>query len=208
MMRMGDYLLEVEYATTNLLAIIWKERERLRSLETDVASLTKRAEYNYRRAEFVSANAEDHDDVAMATGLYWDNYFGDDKERYYKNKDREKLIEEIAAHAFSVGSIAGSLLQYAKQGVSLCHRGLVACPNGRGFGSQFLKDIIWQSRNQTMHWEEGRLSSQVRQCFETLAKEINVSFEDYQKRNMAIDVIDLLGWTDFAKFRDDMLLLA
>jgi hypothetical protein len=57
-------------------------------------------------------NAEDPDDVAMATGMYWENYFGDDKERYYKDKDREKLIEEIAAHAFSVGSIAGSLLQY------------------------------------------------------------------------------------------------
>ena len=208
MMKMGDYLLEIEYATTNLIAIIWKERERLRNLETEVASLTERAEDNYRRAEFVAMNAEDPDDVAMATGMYWENYFGDDKERYYKDKDREKLIEEIAAHAFSVGSIAGSLLQYAKQGISLCHGGLAACPNGRGFGSQFLKDVIWQGRNQTMHWEEGHLSSQVRQCFEKLANEINTSFADYQNRNIGLDIIDLLGWVDFAKFRDDMLLLA
>ena len=78
----------------------------------------------------------------------------------------------------------------------------------RRFGSQFLKDIIWQGRNQTMHWEEGHLSSQVRQCFEKLANEINTSFADYQNRNVAVDLIDLLGWVDFAKFRDDMLLLA
>jgi hypothetical protein len=87
MMKMGDYLLEIEYATSSLIATIWKERERLRSLEAEVASLTKRAEDNYRRAEFVATNAEDPDDVAMATGMYWENYFGDDKERYYKDKD-------------------------------------------------------------------------------------------------------------------------
>jgi hypothetical protein len=58
-----------------------------------------------------------------------------------------------------------------------------------------------------MHWEEGHLSSQVRQCFAKLANETNASSADYQTRNMALDVIDLLGWVDFAKFRDDMLLL-
>jgi hypothetical protein len=153
-------------------------------------------------------NAGDPDDVAMATGIFWENYFGEDKKRYYKDKDREKLVEKIAAHAFSVGSIAGSLLQCAKQGISLCHGGLGRCPNGRAFGSQFLKDVIWQGRNQAMHWEEGNLSPRVRECFDKLAREVKPSFADYRERNMAVDVIDSLGWVDLTKFRADMHSLA
>ena len=52
------------------------------------------------------------------------------------------------------------------------------------------------------------LMAQVRLCFDKLSKEINAKFGDYKKRNMAIDVIELLGWTDFAKFRTDLLSLA
>lgn len=208
MMAMGDYLAEIEFAAGSLIPIIWEERHHLRKLEAEVASLTKLVEDNYRRAESVVMNAEDPDDVAMATGMYWENYFGDDKERYYKDKDRKKVVDQIAAHALSVGSLAGSLLQYAKQGISLSHGGLAACPNGRAIGSQFLKDIIWQGRNQAIHWEEGKANAAVQQCFDKLAKEVASTFADYKKRNMAVDVVDLLGWTDFAKFKADVLSLA
>src|SRR5690348_16858864 len=121
MMSMVDYLTEIEFAASSLVPIIWGERTRLRQLEAEIASLTKRVEHNYRQAESVVMNAEDSDDIAMATGMYWTNYFGEDKERHDKDKEREKLVEQIAAHALSVGSLAGSLLQYAKQGISLVH---------------------------------------------------------------------------------------
>src|SRR5437870_1412879 len=176
MMAMTDYLAEIEFAASNVIPIVWRERNRLRELEAEVASLTKLVEDNYRRAECVAMNAEDPDDVAMATGRYWDNYFGDDKERYYKDKDRAKLIEQIAAHALSIGSLAGSLLQYAKQGISLAHGGFANCPNGRSIGTQFLKDVIWQGRNQGIHWEEGKLHPSIQQCFEKLVKEADPKF--------------------------------
>jgi hypothetical protein len=208
MMPMADYLTEIEFAASNLIPIIYGERNRLRQLEAQVASLSKLAEHNYRRAESIAMNAEDPDDVAMATGMYWDNYFGEDKERHDNDKDRERLVEQIAAHALSVGSLAASLLQYAKQGISLAHSGLAKCPNGRAIGSQFLKDVVWQGRNQGLHWEESKTYPSVQQCFGTLAKEVDPKFADYSKRNMAVDVVELLGWTDFAKLRADMLSLA
>ena len=208
MMAMGDYLAEIEFAATHLLSIIWEERNRLRELEAEVASLTRLDEGNYRRAEFVAMNAEDPDDVAMAAGMYWENYFGDNKDRYYKDKDREKLVEQIAAHALSIGSLAGALLQYAQQGISLAHGVLPACPNGRAIGTQFLKDVIWQGRNQALHWETGKPHPPVKQCFDKLVREVAPPFADYKKRNMAVDVIDLLGWTDFAKFRAELLFLS
>ena len=146
MMATEDYLTEIEYVAEAVISTIWKERARLRSLETEIAELTELAEDNYRNAEFVALIADNPEDVAMAAGMYWDNYFGADKERYYKGRDREKLVEQIAVHAFAVGVAAGSLLQYAKQGISLCHGGLQPCPDGRAIGSQALKDVIWQSR--------------------------------------------------------------
>ncbi|QJW94704.1 hypothetical protein [Frigoriglobus tundricola] len=208
MMTMGDYLTEIEYAASSLIPIIWEERHRLQKLEMEVASLTRLVEDNYRRAASVAMNSEDADDAAMAAGIYWENYFGDDKERYHKDQDREKLANQIAAHALSIGSLAGSLMQYAKQGISLAHGGLPACPNGRAIGSQFLKDVIWQGRNQAIHWEDGNPHPPVRQCFDKLKVDAAPAFADYTKRNMAVDVVELLGWTDFAKFSADLLSLA
>ena len=44
-------------------------------------------------------------------------------------------------------------------------------------------------------------------CFEKLVKEADPKFVDYKTRSMAVDVVELLGWTDFAKLRTDMLSL-
>jgi hypothetical protein len=75
MMAMGDYLAEIEYAAQNLFPIIWQERDHLQFLKEQVALLTRVTERNYQRAEHAAMNADDPDDVAMAAGMYWDNYF-------------------------------------------------------------------------------------------------------------------------------------
>ncbi len=208
MMPMQDYLTEIEYAASSLIPIIWEERKQLRKLEEEVASLQRVVEDNYFRAESVAMNAADSDDVAAATGMYWDNYFGEDRERSDKDKDREQLVNRIAAHALSIGSLAGSLLQYGKQGISLAHGGLAACPAGPAIGSQSLKDVIWQGRNQSLHWEDGKPHPPVRECFDKLAAEVSSTFADYTDRNMSIDVVEFLGWEDFAAFNKALLSLA
>jgi hypothetical protein len=205
-MLIVDYLAEVEYATQNLIPLIWEERNRLEKLKTRLASLGRVVEDNYRRAEFIQLNAETPEDVMMGVGAYWDNYFGEDKELFHG--DEEKLNNQILAHAFSIDSLAGNLLQHAKQGISLAHGKLANCPDGRYIGSQPLKEVVWQGRNQALHWEDHNPHPPVKKCFDNLAQDIDPKFADYAKRNMAFDVVDLLGWRDFDSFKRDMLLLS
>lgn len=208
MLTMEDYLDEMQFATQTLIPAIWEERNRLTELEAQLRSLTKIVEDNYLRSEFVQLNAEDPDDVMMGVGMYWENYFGKDKERHHKDKDKEKLQDQVSAHAFSVDSLAGTLLQHAKQGISLTHGNLANCPDGRLIGSQSLANIVWQARNQALHWEDHKFRPPVEQCFDKLAREVNPKFADYTSRNMAADVLDLLQWKDFDSFKQDILLLA
>jgi len=205
---MIDYVNEIEFAVHGLIPILWSERNRLRALESKIEGLSAAVRANYEAAESIAMNAEDADDVMLATGRYWENYFGDDKELYAQDEERKKLVDEVAAHALSIGAVAGSLLQYAKQGISLVHGSLASGPNGRLVGSQPLKSVIWQGRNQAIHWEEGHPHAATEQSFETLKQDFGGRFNNYNTANMSVEVVDVLGWRDFKTFRDDMMSMA
>lgn len=211
---MPDYLKAMDYALQGLTAMIWAERRLLTTVEERLSSLTRVVEHNYRQAESVQLNAEDPEDVAMGAGMHWANYFGEDKARHVTDREKERLVNEIAAHQFSVTALAGALLQHAKHGISLVHQGLDKCPDGRLVGSHnlALKRVVWEGRNQADHWEEGVAEgkfkrSAIHGCFETLAKD-DVRFADFLNRNMAFDVVELLGWKDFTSIEKDMMLMA
>jgi hypothetical protein len=184
--------------------LIWEEHNRLAELENRLASLSRVADNNYRRAQAIQLDVETAEDVMHGVGMYWDTYFGEDREVYYGKKDKGKLENQILAHAFSTNSLAGNLLQHAKQGISLAHSRLANCPDGRYIGAQPIKMIIWQARNQALHWEDFDPHPPIRQCFDTLARDIDPKFADYTKRNMAFDIVNLLGWRDFANFKADL----
>jgi hypothetical protein len=215
MMTMQDYLTEIEYAVTSLLPIIWDERDRLRQLEVDVAALEQEIRDAPRRAAAI-AQIEDEclppgpwQDDGVATAIVWEAHFEFSDQRAIKSSDAGALAEQVKVHLFSVGSVAGNLLQHAKQGISLVHGSLATCPSGRMVSaSQSLKDVILQGRNQALHWEEGNFKPAVVQCFTALANERDPKFAAYTMRNLALDVVDLLGWTDFAAFKADMMLLS
>ena len=209
MMTIADYLKEIEFAVQNLIPAIWGERKRLLQLDAEINSLGKIAEDKYERANFVQMNAEDPDEVAMGVGMYWDAYFNEDKERFYKEKDKDALNQLLVIHSFSIASLSGALLQYAKQGMSIVYGNRVDdCPDSsRVIGSQNLKQVIWQGRNQAIHWEEGEPRPAVARCFDALARNVDVKFADYKTKNLAFDVVELLGWTAFDEFRRDMLTL-
>ncbi len=208
MVPISVYLNEIEYSIEPIFATIWGERRRLVGLK-EVADLAKVAEHKYRQAEFIQMNAQDADDLMMGVGLHWDTYFGEDKKRFYKEKDGGKLEESIGVHQFAVNSMSGALLQNARQGISIGHRQLANCPDGRMIGSQPLKNVIWQARDQaTHHWEDGNLRPPVQNCFNALMNDFDPKFADYTIRNMAFDVIELLGWTDKDNFKNDLMSLA
>jgi hypothetical protein len=45
-------------------------------------------------------------------------------------------------------------------------------------GAQPLKNVIWQSRNQALHWEDDSFSKAVNLCFEELARDVHRNFSE------------------------------
>ena len=82
--------------------------------------LTAATEDGYRRVEFLAMNPE-LDDDGLGTAIHWDTYFGPDKERYYKAAEVDDATQKLDAHMFSIAALAGSLLQFAKQGIDILH---------------------------------------------------------------------------------------
>ncbi|PKG79263.1 hypothetical protein CXF80_13635 [Shewanella sp. Actino-trap-3] len=207
-MRIPDYLSEVEHAALSLIDAIWSEQLKLQKIEEEIEKLQPVVEENYSRAVDIQQFAEDPDDVMMGVGMYWNNYFGEDKQLYHTDQNRQELANKVASHAFSIASLSASLLQHAKQGISLAHGGLANCPSGRIIGSQSLKNIVWEARNQSLHWEEANFRQGVNKCFNALDTEVDQKYSQYLNRNMAFDIVDLLGWKSYGNFSRDLLSLA
>lgn len=204
-MTLTEYLNEMEYAVTRVIESLWHERDEAARLRMKIDELRKVAADNYARAQFIQQNAEDTDDLMIGVGIHWDTYFGEDKEQYYKSKDLDVLEERLAAREFSYSSLAGTLLQYAKQGLSASFGKPANWPNGRLVSSQDLKTIILESRNQSEHWEEGNPFPKVEQCFNTLAAEKGPEFAQYKTKNLAFEIVSMLGWRSYADFKNDLL---
>jgi hypothetical protein len=58
-------------------------------------------------------------------------------------------------HRLSAAALASALLQIGRQGVSNVHGGPIL-PAGRPIGTQALSVVLWEARNQAMHWETGK----------------------------------------------------
>lgn len=204
-MTFADYLNEMEYAVSRVIESLWHEHDEAEKLRKEINGLQRVVADNYRRAQFIQQNAEDADDQMLGVGIHWDTYFDEDKEQYYKSKDLDVLEARLASREFSFSSLAGTLLQYAKQGLSASFGKPANWPNGRLVGSQHLKTVILESRNQSEHWEEGKPFPKVEQCFKTLATENGAEFSHYKTKNLAFEVVSILGWCTYTDFKNDLL---
>jgi hypothetical protein len=214
-MEMPTYVQEMEFAAKSYFSTLREEEQTVANLEREVLSLTAQTKGGYERAGSLQ-NTEDlpgpqywyDDDAMMGVGVYWETYFGADKDRYYKSQELDASRARLAAHAVSRAAVCGSLLQLAKQGISMVHAKLADCPAGRAvLGGESLKDVICQGRNQSLHWEDGEFRAPVVACFEKLALADN-RFAAYKTKNLAPELVDVLGWRDFADFEKDLLSLA
>lgn len=106
----------------------------------------------------------------------------------------------------SLNIIAGSVLQISKQGISSVYGSLMNCPSGRILGGETLKNIVWQGRNQAMHFEESNYNQKVIDCFANLKLDYGSRFS-LGNKNLAYEVVRLLGWTSYNNYENDMKLL-
>ncbi|MFG6468395.1 hypothetical protein [Roseateles sp. BYS87W] len=200
---MHQYLKDTEYATQNLLRLATEEEQQLRELSGQLASAEARLRVHQWDFQTSDLNDDFSDAYVMAA-------FG----RAAKaSQDAERLRSEVAMLQASVGAhqqatqaVAGAVLQIAKQGISLVHGGLNAAPTGRTIGSLCIRDIIWQGRNQSMHYEEGNFKKALTDLFATLESEQGTHFSlaAHPQQNRAKQIVELLGWEDYATYARDM----
>lgn len=201
---MSDYLREIRYAVEHIMPTLWHERSELSDLEGKAKAAAARATAEYHRANSIMLNAEDPDDFMMGVGAHWDSYWGPDKDAHYLSQDADQIRARIDARTFSTSALAGALLQYAKQGMSAVYGKPGNWPEVRKVGDIALPVIIRHGRNQAMHWEEGNPNTDVVECFEKLAR-VDPVFSKYRERSLAMEVVELLGWKEYADFERDLL---
>jgi hypothetical protein len=203
-MTIDDYLAEIDYAVTRVIDALWHEFVEADNLRKQIRVLRVEMDHGYERAAFIANNADDPDDVMLGVGGYCETYFGPDKEQFYKTRSLEELEARLSSKEFSFSSLSGSLLQYAKQGLSVAYGKPENWPDGRQIGTQALKTVILEARNQAIHWEDGSPRQRVKDCFDLLAADIDSKFASYCVKNLAFDVVSILGWKTVGDFKAEL----
>ncbi|MDU4059440.1 MAG: hypothetical protein E7H60_23120 [Pseudomonas oryzihabitans] len=111
----------------------------------------------------------------------------------------------IEIYDLAINIAAGSILQIAKQAISMQHHGLAECPTGRCISGFYVKDLIWYGRNQSMHYEAALIGA-TRTFIERLEKELPVQFPRKEPATShAKAILDLMGWSsDTSLIESDM----
>jgi len=200
---MNQYLIDTEFAVQNLFELATSEENQLQVLTEDLR--LKEAELRVHHWDFQTSDLNDDfsDAYVMAA-------FG---RAATASQEAEQLRGEVATlqasigtHQHAVQAIAGAILQIAKQGVSLFYGSREAAPTGRMLGSLPVRDVIWQARNQSTHYEEGAFTKPVRDLFAILEQEQGPQFSlaNHAVQNRAKQVIDVLGWGSYGNYMQDM----
>lgn len=203
---MHQYLRDTEFAVSNLIRLAHEEEAQLRALCAKLVELEPQLKIH--KWDFESSDLNDDFSEAYVMGA-----FG----RMAKaHTEVESLQREVTSLQANIGArqqatqaIAGAIFQVAKQGISLVNNRLAAAPDGRFIGSAALKVIIWQARNQAMHFEEGAPKQPVKDLFAILEAEQGLQFSlaAHGAQSRAKQVLDLLGWHDYPAYLADMTLL-
>jgi hypothetical protein len=115
---------------------------------------------------FLVASMSDEEDQ------FWSTYSGVGVSQLAANN----ILAVLAVtHRLSSAALASALPTDRKAGHLSVHRGPVS-PTGRLIGSQNLSVVIWEGRNQAMHWETGEARRLTEACFETLAREVDSKY--------------------------------
>jgi hypothetical protein len=203
---MNLYISETEYAACNLIELIWKERAEYEVLLDQAHGLEERSQFMFKIYDDRQWN-DDWDE--RQTLAYW--YRGAEagtKAQELKTQAGQ-LSAKMSIHDASIKGLCGALLQIAKQGISIEYGGPDSCPSGRPVGRDSLSNVIWQARNQALHYEEGSFNPSVIQCFMNLARDYgdDFSLSKNSGKNLAYRVVERLGWRTYEDYERDMALL-
>ena len=118
-------------------------------------------------------------------------------------RDKKQIL---ISYNISLDALGTSLLQMARQLISIIRGGVDKCPPGRIVGPLCIRDIICNARTQSIHYEGGITNKDVIACFAALEESFGQKFQINQTppKNLAAQVIKLLDWQDILMFESDM----
>lgn len=132
-----------------------------------------------------------------------------EEERRRSERTRTKLESTKIAIAISKNTqniLASTILQVAQQGMSTIHGGIGNYPNkGRSVYGVNLCELVWQGRNQAMHYETTARRADWKHVFKSLNSSFPGRFDltpPFESR--AKDIIDILGWDKHSVYEADL----
>lgn len=199
----AQYLEETGLAITSIHALISTETERVRSLISALRSAEARIVDKDDRRAFFEMNP-DLDDEGLGTLARWELHF-DDLPKYDAISDNlTDARARFDAAAFSVAVLCGAILQLAKQAIAVAEGERPKKFQGRRIHEIRLGEIVWEARNQSLHFEEGGWREPVQRVFGALDAAHPGQFQLKRGFNLAHRIFDELGWHDLERLRSDL----
>ena len=201
---MNLYITETEYAASNLIELIWGERAEYEALLRQAGELESKSQFMFQVYDDRQWN-DDWDEL-QTLGYWYRGAEAGTKAEELKTQAAQ-LNARMSIHDVSIRGLSAALLQIAKQGISVVHTKLQNCPAGRSVGNESLSNVIWQSRNQALHYEEGNFRQAVTDCFTRLEQDFGNDFSlaAHSGQNLAFRIIELLGWKTYKDYETDMM---
>lgn len=203
---MNQYLADSALAARGIFSLIGDD---------EVVLLAKQHELESAAMRRASAQAILHLG-APTTGFgevstpYFEKKVRDARREISQLRDNTAVLEAaILAKETSAQALAAAILQIAKQGIAIVRGNLTACPPGPLIGRELLKNVIWQARNQSMHWEENSYRPAVMKCFANLRLDFGGEYQlpSSSPKCIAKQILHLIGWTDYASYENDIVSL-
>ena len=200
---MHPYQSDIQHAAETLIDGIFYEEDQLAHLVAELKALEGELNHMSEVFDFCSLNP-DLDDEGIGTSVFWEAHFDVSPKAEGTKLKVEIISNSIEARRISVDALASGLLQVAKQGMSIVNGGLQQSPEGRPVSGQKLRAVVWHARNQSMHYEEPSLHERTVECFKALGNDIAPVFKAYNEKNLAYEVVKMLGWSKLSKFNEDL----
>ncbi|CDG55213.1 MULTISPECIES: hypothetical protein [Halomonadaceae] len=197
---MKNYIVQTEHATRALVDLIAADHKALSDANDALRGAMSLYDVQYQvfsANEFHTAANHYHAQMARAHQAKADVDAG-----------VKSISASIDAKSASIAALSGALLQVAKQGLSVVYGKPPNTPKGAEISGLLVKDIIWEGRNQSIHYENPKeISDAVVELFGRIdgARNDGVSWDPRSRYNFAFDIINFLGWLDWKQFKDHML---
>lgn len=199
-MVMKDYISQTEHATRSLVDLIAADHKALDNANRALRGATEKFDFQYQTFlsnEFHTAANHYHAQMARAH-----------QATAAVDEEVKSLAASIDAKSASIAALSGALLQVAKQGLSVVYGKPQNTPRGPEVSGLLVKDIIWEGRNQSIHYENPKeISDAVVDFFRRIdgVRNDGNSWDPRSQYNYAFDIINFLGWLDWKQFEGHML---